>query len=51
MEIDVNDLLKVLQELYPVQLGHAVSETRARQAEARLAALEAEAEEVESVND
>lgn len=41
-EISVGDLLTVLRELYPRELDHAISETRARLAEAALAELREE---------
>lgn len=44
MEIDIKDLIRVLRELYPRELDHAISETRARIAEARLQELEGEEE-------
>lgn len=45
MEIAADDLMRVLQELYPRELAHAISETRARIAEKKLAELEGDESE------
>lgn len=41
-QITIEEIFRVLRELYPRDLDHAISEARARKAEARLAELEAE---------